>query len=86
MPATGDFGNSGRNVILGPGTEDFDISATKTFKVKELFGLQLRADAFNALNHVNPTPPDTTITDPLYGVITGTQSDRALQFGARLDF
>jgi hypothetical protein len=86
MPATGNFGNSGRNVILGPGTEDFDISATKTFKVKELFGLQLRADAFNALNHVNPTPPNTTVTSPLYGVITGTQSDRVLQFGARLDF
>jgi hypothetical protein len=46
------FGNSGRNILFGPGTAQFDILLFKSI----LNGdgsryLQLRAEAFNAFNH-----------------------------------
>ena len=44
---------SGRNVFKGPGNWNLDFAVHKTFAVTERFKLQLRAEAFNALNHSN---------------------------------
>ena len=86
MPSTGSFGNSSRNIIAGPGVEDFDVALARTFRIKERVSLEVRADAFNALNHVNPNNPNTTITSPSFGRITSAGAARVFQFGARLDF
>jgi len=51
--------------------------------------LQLRADAFNALNHVNfnnPTAGSLNITSPDFGRITGAGTMRTGQVGVRLTF
>ena len=49
----GSFGNAGRNIILGPGFQNWDISLFKTFPVSESKRLEFRAEFFNAFNHVN---------------------------------
>jgi hypothetical protein len=42
-----------RNSFRGPGHYNLDLGVYKSFKVTERVGLQLRAEAFNMLNHAN---------------------------------
>jgi len=54
------LGNSGRNSIMGPGLQDFDMSFVKNNPVKsfgETFNIQFRAEIFNILNRVNYSNP-----------------------------
>jgi hypothetical protein len=48
-----DFGNVGRNVLRGPRQTNVDVSIIKRFRIREQKSLELRADFFNLLNHVN---------------------------------
>ena len=50
----GSSGNAGRNIIRGPGFQNWDISIFKTFRIREQMGLEFRAEFFNAWNHFNP--------------------------------
>ena len=50
----GTFGNAGRNIIRGPGYQNWDISFLKNFPIGERYRLEFHADFFNAFNHVNP--------------------------------
>jgi len=59
-------GNSGRNILIGPGTSNLDFSIFKNVpikKISESFNVQFRAEFFNILNHANfavPVTPDHT--------------------------
>jgi Carboxypeptidase regulatory-like domain/TonB-dependent Receptor Plug Domain len=59
-------GNSGRNILIGPGTSNLDFSVFKNIpikKISESFNVQFRAEFFNILNHPNfavPVTPDHT--------------------------
>ena len=44
---------TGRNVFRGPGAWNFDMALSKTFKLTERVGLELRAEGFDLLNHHN---------------------------------
>jgi hypothetical protein len=50
-PKIGTFGNSGRNIIRGPGQWVDDFSLAKNFRLRESVLLKFRADAYNAFNH-----------------------------------
>ncbi|MGA9355917.1 MAG: TonB-dependent receptor [Terriglobales bacterium] len=49
----GTFGNSGRNIIEGPGYKTWDTSFVKLFPISEQKRFEFRAEFFNILNHVN---------------------------------
>jgi len=54
------LGTSGRNSIMGPGLQDFDMSFVKNNSVKKLgetFNVQFRAEIFNIFNRVNYANP-----------------------------
>jgi len=53
LPANGTFGNVRRNSLYGPGVELVNMSAGKTFDIREAVKLQIRVDATNAFNHTN---------------------------------
>jgi hypothetical protein len=70
------FGDLGRNVIIGPGFEDIDLAFLKDTKVAERFTFQFRADAFNLLNHPNFGQPNrivSTASGNTFGQITSTR-------------
>jgi len=50
----GVFGNAGRNIIRGPGYQNWDLSIFKNFPVNEKYRFEFRAEFFNVWNHVNP--------------------------------
>jgi len=46
------YGDMGRNVLRGPGINNWDISVMKNFRFTESKSLQFQANFFNAFNHV----------------------------------
>jgi outer membrane receptor protein involved in Fe transport len=53
-------GNSGRNIIIGPGVTNLDFSVFKNNQIKRIsedFNVQFRVEMFNILNHPNFAPP-----------------------------
>jgi hypothetical protein len=47
------FGNSGRNILDGPGLFSVDLALAKNFQMGEGKNLQFRIESFNAINHTN---------------------------------
>jgi hypothetical protein len=85
--ATAGAGNAPAGNIIGPGYADWDMSLRKRFKLPgEGMSLAIQADAFNVLNHANLQNPSTTVGTQGFGVITGANPPRQLQFGGRFTF
>jgi hypothetical protein len=71
-PADGAFGNSGRNVIVGPSLHAVDFSAMKSLQLTERLSLQLRAEAFNLFNRANLSLPNVDFNSAAFGSISET--------------
>jgi hypothetical protein len=91
----GSFGNARRNIILGPGFQNWDISLFKTFPVNERSRLEFRAEFFNAFNHVNPdfANPNafveniaTELGSPGFGQAQAARDPRFIQFALKFYF
>lgn len=80
------FGNSGRDILFGPGLNDWDVSLMKKTQITERMALEFRAQFFNLFNRPNFGNPGTTVNASNYGVITGAGSPRDIQFGLKLEF
>ena len=98
-PAIGTYGDSGRNILYGPGWEQLDLSLQKHWAFP-LFGenadVQVRVDASDLTNHANfgqPNPNLVLVPGTTTGVlqspgqqITSANTSRALQFEGKLSF
>jgi Carboxypeptidase regulatory-like domain/TonB-dependent Receptor Plug Domain/TonB dependent receptor len=89
----GTFGNTGKNILIGPGMFDTNIALLKDTKIGERFTLQFRAEAFNAFNNVNFGQPDDFWSDSVaaggpgtFGTITSAYDPRIMQLGLKLLF
>jgi hypothetical protein len=92
------IGTLPRSSVRAPGDVDLDIGIARRFKIKEDASFQVRAEAFNLLNHTNLLSPDTGLTvtanatgqpiwnSPAFGLITGARSARFFQLVARFEF
>jgi hypothetical protein len=73
-------------LVRGPGSWNVDLSLAKNIKVKGETKVQLRADIFNALNHVNFNNPNGSLSSANFGRITAAANMRTMQMGIRLQF
>jgi hypothetical protein len=73
-PAAGRFGNSGVNVLEGPGRNVHHLSLSKTFKITERFNFNLMGAATNLFNHPHFLFPNSNVTVPSGGVVTSSYS------------
>lgn len=83
------FGNSGRDILFGPGANNLDFALHRSFRIPwgEQTQLQVRAEAFNFLNHPQFAEPGSTEGTSTFGVIGGTSvANREVQFALRLVF
>jgi hypothetical protein len=66
------YGNSGRNILFGPGTTQFDLSLFKNIVFNESGSrhLQFRAESFNVFNTPQFNNPNAQIGNAAVGTIT----------------
>jgi carboxypeptidase family protein len=100
-PAAFTYGNAGRDIVIGPGLDDFDATLQKQFPIRENMNLQFRLDMFDFFNHPNFNAPigagrtcPTGVTlsscqvpgNTSFAAITSANDPRDMQFSLRLTF
>jgi hypothetical protein len=86
-PAAYTFGNAGRNTVYGPGMQTLDAALVRSFAIAEKVHLEIRAEAYNAMNHSNWGTPNRFVNTPQFGNITEAATPgREFQVSARLSF
>jgi hypothetical protein len=80
------YGNSGRNILRGPGYFNWDMGLHKDFQLTEAWRLQFRSEFFNLFNHANFGLPQATINSGTPGVISTAALGRIIQFAFKLYF
>ena len=80
------FGNEGRNAVLGPRYVNWDFSAFKNIRLAESKELQFRGELFNLLNHTNYRLPVSDIESATFGQIQSDVSPRVIQVALKFLF
>jgi len=80
------FGNSGRNILDGPGSVIINTSLSRRIRFGESRSLQIRAESFNLPNHPNFNLPENNVNVLAAGTISRAKNNRNLQLGARFEF
>ncbi len=85
--AYGDFGQLGRNIIVGPKQIDTDLSIMKNIPVTESQRVEFRAEFFNLFNNVNWANPINIQSSANFGQIAATTTGpRVIQFALKYNF
>jgi hypothetical protein len=97
-PPNGTVGTFCCSKFYSPDNVQLNSTLGKNFVLHEGYDLRLVAEVFNLLNSPQWGIPDTTLTDPGFGTITGAGSNqganvanpqdgaRVMQLGARIEF
>ena len=92
MAAPGQFGSEGRNALIGPRVDDLDFSVLKVIPLRsEARVIQLRAEAFNIINHPNFDLPNNNFDSSTVGQVQtanayGSRPPRQIQLGVKFIF
>ena len=93
LQPVGQFGNEGRNSLVGPSNQNIDFSAIKSFRIREGHTLNFRFEAFNLPNHpewsVSPAAgqsslygwgsTNATVPGPGFGKVTSTMNNNVMR-------
>ncbi len=83
-------GNSSAFILRGPAAFTFDTGLSKTFAIRESYGLEFRFEMFNALNHPNLGLPNAAIApngnSSVANITTTVTLPRILQFSMKFHF
>jgi hypothetical protein len=85
-PADSSYGDSGRNILEGPGQVVVDMALNKTITIKEYRSLDLRITANNVFNMVYFTSLSTAVNSATFGEVTGAGTTRRVTVQARFRF
>jgi hypothetical protein len=87
------FGNLGRNVVIGPGFNNTDFSVIKRTYLTETQLIEFRWEVFDVFNHANFGQPGRVVGTDTFGRITNTRfatgdsgSSRQMQFALKYKF
>jgi hypothetical protein len=86
QPPAFTFGTSPRGLLRGAGDVTIDLLLSKTVRFGPERAVQVRVEAFNALNRVNLGLPGHVLGAPDFGVVSTAKPARALQLGVRVVF
>ena len=95
MPARGTLGTLTKNLMRGPGLNNFDISVFKNIPIiGERLRAQLRSEFYNAFNHTQFSAYDATARfdapgnqiNAQFGQYTAARDPRVMQMAVRLEF
>jgi hypothetical protein len=84
--APGTFGDAGRDSLQGPGAFSMDMALLRRITIHEAQHLEIRAEAFNVLNHPTFQNPVATQSNANFGRILAANDPRILQFALKYLF
>lgn len=84
-PELGRFGTTGRNIVRGGAFRNVNLSLFRRFQLTERLRLEVRAEAWNALNTVNYQGPAVNQAGAA-GQFVASAPARQVQFGAKIAF
>jgi hypothetical protein len=79
----GQYGQSGRNILSGPGFSNTDFAVIRDFAFAERCKGEFRAEFFNIFNQVNFGNPGTTVGTSSFGIIQSANAGRVTQFALK---
>jgi hypothetical protein len=93
-PAKGTLGNAAKDLLRGPGINNWDSALFKNFYVKERARLQFRLETYNTFNHTQFATLDTTArfdaagnqVNTRFGQVISSRSPRRLQLAIKAEF
>jgi len=85
-PASGTFGNLGRNAFRAPGVSEVELALSKDVPIAERAKVRFRADVFNVFNRAQFGAPNADLSQTNFGVITTTISSYATGRGTPREF
>lgn len=88
-PATGFFGNTRRNSVIGPDNLQLDLTIARQITLYEGVAAQFRVESFNTANHptfFNPFSAAAQVGTASFGQITNAYDPRQLQAAVRILF
>lgn len=91
------FGNSGRNILRGPGYFNLDASVSRVIPIRESLEVHLRADFFSLTNTPQFGLPGSNVSSATfnqgkisalngYGIISSASGQRQIRFALKLSF
>jgi hypothetical protein len=86
VPASGTWGNAGRNSVRGPAQFNMDAGLTRTFLMGDRLQVDWRIDGRNILNRVTFSNINTFVGNPQFGLATFANQMRKLTTTIRLRF
>jgi hypothetical protein len=97
QPAPLTFGNSPKNIVKGPGRDNWNLSLFKDFHFTEKTGVQFKAESFNTWNHTQFTGVNNGVLNgadgtganaynSTAGAINAVADPRVFQLGAKAYF
>lgn len=87
MPDNYTYGNSGINILRGPGFSEVELALQKSFTLGDRYKATFRAEAENLLNHVNLGNPSSTLGVSGFNTIRSLGGDpRSMQMVLRFAF
>jgi hypothetical protein len=85
-PPAREYGDSPIGVVEGPAAHILDLGLMKSFSFGPGRYVQVRAEAYNALNRTNLGNPGTTLGTANFGRILSAGAARTMQFGLKVVF
>ena len=79
VPATGTYGDAGRNTIPGPGLFTLNSALARSFTMAERRRIEFRVETTNTLNNVNYTNLYTVVNAADYGLPSSAGAMRTIQ-------
>jgi hypothetical protein len=80
------FGNSGRGILVGPGSLTANLNVQRDFLIGERFRTQFRWEMYNAFNRANFGNPNAAIGNAQVGQISGAAEARTMQLALKFYF
>ncbi|MBL8174915.1 MAG: carboxypeptidase regulatory-like domain-containing protein [Bryobacterales bacterium] len=86
-PTLGTFSPVARNIMSGPGWNQWDTTFMKYFAIREGARLELKAEMYNLFNHTQFNGIGTSLATPTtFGRVVSARDPRTMMLGARLQF
>ena len=86
QPDAFSFGDAGRNILVGPPYQKWDVSMIKQTRLENGDFLELRVQLFNAFNHVNFRRPNAVYGNTLFGKVFGASHAREIEVALKYAF